>query len=79
MVTYFDKLNEVFINNLNGVCCIMFGTVSNLLILPFSGLMPCISELYLSNNKLGVNPDWDWLFGSRVILCLKYVNLIFTI
>ncbi|XP_047996065.1 leucine-rich repeat protein 1 isoform X2 [Leguminivora glycinivorella] len=41
------------------------------------GRMPNLSELYLSNNKLGAQKDinWKWLFGPQITKSLKLLDL----
>nr|XP_034833425.1 leucine-rich repeat protein 1-like [Maniola hyperantus] len=44
---------------------------------PEFGRLASLSELYLSNNSLGLsnNPDWRWLFGLQVCNKLKLLDL----
>ncbi|XP_059055652.1 leucine-rich repeat protein 1 isoform X2 [Achroia grisella] len=44
---------------------------------PEFGRMPCLSELYVANNKLGAKEkvDWRWLFGPQLIKMLKLLDL----
>lgn len=41
------------------------------------GRMPCLNELYLANNQLGVKGeiDWRWLLGPQIIKKLKLLDL----